>query len=282
MDNKKRIVTLLVVMVVVLGGSLAAYGVLMQQSNLAAEAAAHMGIDVPPGAELRRYFDEDHGHYHYYLHLPGGETQDVTPGHDYNTHYNEHDAHDHDVSQHDIDLPEGAELRRYFDESHGHYHYYLYFPDGEPEHSQTHEHIHHAQIPAPDFPMMGQDGELVNLSSLMGGRPMLLSFWAIESQPAIDGLLELEAAYAAMGAEVQFVILNVVDSAGDGLDEAQELGDGFAMPMFYDTTSTGMELYGINSVPQTFFIDADGFIASFAVGAIDQAIIREGISIASN
>ena len=281
MNRKKGVIALLVVMVVVLGGSLIAYGHLMQETDLADEALAHIysaeGIEVPEGAELRRYFDEDHGHYHYYLYFPSA-------GHGHN--HDQHHDHGHNHAHlHSDDIPEGAELRRYFDEDHGHYHYYLYFPDGG---HHEHHHDHHTYLPAPDFEILNiQDGSSVHLSDFLG-QPIVLNFWMEDTSqtlsPSTQGLHVLNEVYNQYGDYVKFIALHVSDttrpSNSQQLVEQYVNAQDINVPIFYDSQATAIHLYGITSVPQTFFINPTGNIVSFAVGLIDEDALRQGISIA--
>jgi len=272
MDKIKRNKALLALcsLLTVFGGSWAVYGMLMQNTNIAEEAWEHLNpheIEVPPGAQLRSYFNEDHGHYHYYLYFPDGE----------HAHAHNHDHNHHHNHSQDLDLPPGAQLRSYFNEDHGHYHYYLYFPDGEHGHEHTHG-LGHVSLPAPDFEMEDSNGAVVNLFD-NPGQPIVINFWASASSYSLESLANFEVLYLEFGHEVQFKMVNLSGSIGESAQEERRFVEveGFSFPVFHDTQGLAPELYGILSIPQTFFVDAEGYIVGYALGSIDEETIRRGI-----
>lgn len=131
---------------------------------------------------------------------------------------------------------------------------------------------------APDFTMTSADGEEVTLAALEG-KPMVLNFWASTCGPCRSEMPEFQSAYEEYGDQIQFVMVNVPDFNGESQERALQFAkqQGFTFPIYFDTTTEGQMLYGISSIPQTFFITADGKVAAYASGAIDGAALERGL-----
>jgi len=71
----------------------------------------------------------------------------------------------------------------------------------------------------------------------------------------------------------------------DGMQETKEKAvkfveeGGFAFPVYYDTDMDGMRTYGVQAVPVTYFINAEGDLVTYAKGAIDAETLKKGIEI---
>jgi len=69
----------------------------------------------------------------------------------------------------------------------------------------------------------------------------------------------------------------------DGSRETVESADSFikkneySFPVFYDTQSEAANTYGAYSLPTTFFIDANGYVITYAIGAIDADTLQQVI-----
>ena len=50
-------------------------------------------------------------------------------------------------------------------------------------------------------------------------------------------------------------------------------------PVFFDIEQEAVIEYGIRAFPTSFFIDAEGYILAGVEGAINEEIIRKGISL---
>lgn len=132
---------------------------------------------------------------------------------------------------------------------------------------------------APDFEMTTLDGDTVSLSELKG-KPIVLNFWASTCGPCKMEMPEFQKAYERYGEQLQFVMVNVPDFNGETRDRALQLVDqsGYTFPVYFDDTMQGQVQYGITSIPQTYFINADGTVEAYASGAIDASTIDRGIA----
>ena len=108
----------------------------------------------------------------------------------------------------------------------------------------------------------------------------MLNFWASTCGPCKMEMPEFQKAYEQYGEQLQFVMVNVPDFNGETRERALQLVDqsGYTFPVYFDDTMQGQVQYGITSIPQTYFINADGTVEAYASGAIDASTIDRGIA----
>ena len=128
--------------------------------------------------------------------------------------------------------------------------------------------------PAPDFSMLDMDGNEVNLASFFG-KPIVLNFWASWCGPCKMEMPEIQKFYDKYGQEIHFLLVSVDDS----LDAAKTFisDSGYTFPVYFDTTSVGAYTYGASSIPLTFFIDAEGNLTAYYMGAMSESILQQGV-----
>lgn len=85
--------------------------------------------------------------------------------------------------------------------------------------------------------------------------------------------------YQELGEEVQFLMINMTDGSRETVEKASAFIEeqGYGFPVFYDTKFHAANAYGANSLPTTFFIDAQGKVTAQAKGAIDGETLQRGI-----
>lgn len=131
---------------------------------------------------------------------------------------------------------------------------------------------------ASDFTVYDLDGNEVHLSDYYG-KPIVLNFWASWCGPCKMEIPDFEAEYLEKGESVQFLMVNMTDGSRETLDTASDYveSEGYTLPVFYDTESDAAEIYEVYSLPTTYFINSEGYIAAQATGAIDSETLQKGI-----
>lgn len=133
---------------------------------------------------------------------------------------------------------------------------------------------------APDFTAVDADGREVTLADFRG-RPVVLNFWASWCGPCRSEMPAFQAAFRDHGNDAQFLIVNMTGMNGESRETAMRLieAKGYTFPVFFDKNGSAARAYGVSSIPQTWFIDADGTVAARAMGALSEAKLQQGIEL---
>jgi thiol-disulfide isomerase/thioredoxin len=131
---------------------------------------------------------------------------------------------------------------------------------------------------APDFMVVDQEGNEVHLSDYFG-KPIVLNFWASWCGPCRSEMPDFDEKYQELGDQVQFLMVNMTDGSRETLEIAKAFvaDSGFTFPVFYDVYYQAAVTYGVSSLPTTYFIDADGTLVAYSMGAINADTLQRGI-----
>ena len=134
------------------------------------------------------------------------------------------------------------------------------------------------KVMAPNFTVYDLQGNTVQLSDFFG-KPIVLNFWASWCGPCKMEMPDFHDKYLELGEKVQFLMVNMTDGSGETVETASAFvaEQAYTFPVFYDTQADAAAAYGVNSLPTTFFIDAEGCAIAQATGAIDAATLQRGI-----
>ena len=130
----------------------------------------------------------------------------------------------------------------------------------------------------PDFTILDMDGNEVKLSDFFG-KPIVLNFWASWCPPCKAELPDFEEACKRYEGKVTFLMVNLTDGKRETVEVAKEYvaSQGYTFPVYFDTKYEAAYVYGVSSIPQTYFINADGSLEARASGMISAARLEEGI-----
>ena len=101
----------------------------------------------------------------------------------------------------------------------------------------------------------------------------MLNFWATWCPPCRSELPELQTASGRLAGQVQIVGVDQAESASQVQAFADSLGLNFTMPLDSDTMVS--RLYGVRSLPTTFFIDRGGVIRQVQIGPVTEATLAQ-------
>ena len=134
-------------------------------------------------------------------------------------------------------------------------------------------------VTAPDFTVYDLDGNPVSLSDFFG-KPIVLNFWAGWCGPCEMELPDFQETDEELGGDVQFLIVNLTDGGRETVGTASTYlkEQGYTLPAYYDTQLSAATAYGVNAIPCTYFIDAQGRAVARSSGAIDAKTLRKGIA----
>jgi len=117
---------------------------------------------------------------------------------------------------------------------------------------------------APDFEISTTDGRRVRLSDFRG-RPVVVNFHALWCTSCLVEMPELKAAQEERGLD-SFAVLAV--NSGETRERALEFVDFLEAPFTFglDLNLTISDLYRVNGLPATVFIDAEGIVQTWYAG----------------
>ena len=152
------------------------------------------------------------------------------------------------------------------------------------EHTSPQETVEntHAQEPnqnlAPNFTVYDAQGNAVQLSDYFG-KPIVLNFWASWCGPCQMEMPAFESKYQELGSTVQFLMVNMTDGEREtvGIASGFITQKGYTFPVLFDMQYSAALAYNVYSLPTTFFIYANGQVAAYASGAINEQILQQGI-----
>lgn len=140
------------------------------------------------------------------------------------------------------------------------------------------------KVPAPDFTLTDQNGEIHTLSDYKG-KTVFLNFWATWCGPCKSEMPDIQKLYEEYGKnEEDLIVLGVVQPNNDELpfsregteDEIRAFIDenGYTYPTVMDETGKISSVYGITAFPTTFMIDKDGNVYGYVMSALPYDVME--------
>ena len=141
---------------------------------------------------------------------------------------------------------------------------------------ETQEAEEEAPIPAPDFALTTMEGEEIRFADLVG-KPLLLNIWATWCPPCREELPFFQQAFEKYAENITFVFLSVDDEK----EEVEEFitENGYTFPVYLDPAAESLMTYGINSIPVTVLVDAEGNILEGWVGSLPEEMVAQCMEI---
>jgi peroxiredoxin len=135
-------------------------------------------------------------------------------------------------------------------------------------------------VSAPDFTLDTTDGHGIHLHDTRG-KVVVLNFWASWCVPCREEMPLLDRAYRADPSHLLVIGVNatVADTQPEATSLIQTLGITF--PIALDRSGEVMAAYGVQGLPATFVIDANGVIRQRHLGAITESMLHDYVSSAA-
>jgi cytochrome c-type biogenesis protein len=134
-------------------------------------------------------------------------------------------------------------------------------------------------FPAPDFAVADATGRLLRLSSLRG-QPVAVVFWASWCGHCQNELPRLQTMYETYGDEGLIILgVSVPGLGGETQDKALAYAEsaGLTFPIVFDREGQVYNEYGVQGVPNLFFIDRQGILVTHHVGEMQMEALEQQI-----
>lgn len=126
--------------------------------------------------------------------------------------------------------------------------------------------------PAPDFLLVNLEDRLVRLSNLRG-KVVWVNFWASWCRPCrkeLPGIQKLQDEYPD---DLIVLAVNYKESRDIAAQYASELG--LSLTVLLDRQGEVYDQYRLQGLPDSFFIDRDGNVATLQFGYLSESKMRE-------
>jgi peroxiredoxin len=117
---------------------------------------------------------------------------------------------------------------------------------------------------APDFTLSTLDNGQFQLSALKG-KPVFLSFWTTGCGACIYQMPFLESAYDAMGDEVEFITIDIMENSYT-VQSLMNYYD-FSLPVALDSDGKVSEDFNVIYTPTNILINREGVVQHIKIGA---------------
>ena len=90
---------------------------------------------------------------------------------------------------------------------------------------------------------------------------------------------DFDEKYQQYGDQIHFLMVNLTDGAQETVETASKfIADaGYQFPVYFDTEYSGAIAYGVNAVPATYFVDAEGNFVAYKQGVLTADNLQTGI-----
>jgi cytochrome c biogenesis protein CcmG, thiol:disulfide interchange protein DsbE len=126
------------------------------------------------------------------------------------------------------------------------------------------------------LPALGTAGQHVSLSQY-AGKPVIINFWASWCSPCQQETPLLASWYKQQHGKVILLGLDENDSAAAAEKFAR--AKGVTYPLGFDPNVTVAPAYGVDALPQTFFLNAKHQIVDHVIGAVTTASLDKGVAL---
>jgi thiol-disulfide isomerase/thioredoxin len=137
-----------------------------------------------------------------------------------------------------------------------------------------------AAVAAPAFslPVLGHSGQRVSLAGY-AGQPLIVNFFASWCEPCKKETPLLATFYRAEKGKIALVGLDANDVLANATSFTR--ANGVSYPVGWDPQAVAASAYGVNALPQTFFLDARHRIVDRIFGAVTLTELHQGIALAT-
>ena len=133
---------------------------------------------------------------------------------------------------------------------------------------------------ATNFVVTDINGKKVNLSDYIG-KPVVVNFWATWCGPCKSELPAFDKLCKEYKNQVEFMMVDLVDGYQETVENSKKFisQSSYEFSVFFDTEFSASNAYKLYSIPQTIFVDKEGNIVNYHIGAMSEQTLKQYIEI---
>lgn len=129
---------------------------------------------------------------------------------------------------------------------------------------------------APDFELLNIEGEKVKLSHYQG-KIIILNFWTTWNPVALDQLVIFDSYYQEIKDKEDIVLLTLNNLEDKSVVSNFIRRGEYDLPVLLDEDGKVGELYGISTLPATYFINQQGKVKEVYIGILNKEEIESKV-----
>lgn len=129
----------------------------------------------------------------------------------------------------------------------------------------------------PDLPLTMLDGTLTSFSAVQDGKPVVMTFWATWCPSCKMEMTVMQKAWEQYGDDISFILLSTPDGQRETVEGIKSYVEknNITAPVYWDIGYFSY-VFGVNAIPVTVFINADGTLSHGYMGYIpEEAMLQE-------
>ncbi|MCT4611957.1 MAG: TlpA family protein disulfide reductase [Clostridia bacterium] len=133
------------------------------------------------------------------------------------------------------------------------------------------------RVAAKPFEVLDVNGNIVKLSDYKG-KKVMVNFWATWCPPCNKEMPYLSELSQDKEFEYEILTINFIETEQKSKEEVENyiIEKGYKFKITFDDGAKGKvaDIYNINSIPTTLFIDEDGYIMASHIGALENIVFE--------
>jgi len=128
-------------------------------------------------------------------------------------------------------------------------------------------------VEATDFEVEDISGNMMKLSSLKDGKPIVINFWSCKCSPCVQEMPTFQGLYDKYKDDVHFVMINTLKdniAAEIFVDEYQ-----YTFPIYHDSQKQARKALYVPSLPTTYIIDQNFNVIRGGKGIVTYPMVAE-------
>ena len=125
---------------------------------------------------------------------------------------------------------------------------------------------------APDENLVGLNAADTSIAALHDGKPLYLNFWASWCPPCVREMQHIDALYQKYGDQINFAAVTIDENTGDA--QAYLAKSGVSVPVYTGNINGIAADYGLEAIPVSVLIAADGTVLAQTVGGMDASALE--------